>query len=144
MTQLQSVLHAYFVNECKIQLCLESSDKAIMMANHKGYSWFQLCNAINLKLRRIFAWFSVENFHCSLSCTIYYKFGLFLLRCKLEWYNISFFFKNNFFSTHVITKPHANWYLQSNENLPVQKTATYIFNMYKGQQQFMFVRAKNM
>lgn len=62
--------------------------------------------------------------------------------CVSNWNDttLRFFFKNNFLSTHVTTKPHANWYLQSKENLPAQKT--YIFNMDKGQQQFMFVRAK--
>lgn len=125
----------------KFSYVLKSSDKAIMMANHKGYSWFQLCNAINLKLNRVFAWFTVWKI-CIARWALRFitSLVLFLLCFKLEWYNTPVFLKNNFLSTHVTTKPHANWYLQSKENLPAQKT--YIFNMDKGQQQFMFVRAK--
>lgn len=132
------------VNECKIQLCLESSDKAIMMANHKGYSWFQLCNAINLKLNMVFAWFSAENVHCSLSFTIHYKFGPFLLRFKLKWYNTSSFFWRTTFSQLMWPQSHTQIDIYSQMKIYLHKKPlpANIFNMYKGQQQFMFLRAK--
>lgn len=95
------------VNECKIQLCLESSDKAIMMANHKGYSWFQLCNAINLKLNMVFAWFSVENLHCSLSFTIHYKFGPFFVAFQTGMIQHIFFFWRTTFSQLMWPPSHT-------------------------------------